>query len=570
MKPVRLAAAATTILPRWGLISLCLLYMVPGILRRDPWRTDDAAGFGIMWTMAHGSLSDWLAPNIAGLAMPQEGPLAFWLGAILIKLFGWLTGDALAARFSTLLFFAIGAVAIWRTVYVLGRRQEAQPLKLAFGGQPAPRDYGRTLADGALLIYIACLGLLLRSHETAAPALQVSLVAASLYAGTCLFDAKTWRSAIGLGFSLGCLVLTRGWIVPVALYASLIVLAFWRERQLVSKLLLSLLIAGLLPLCWIMLHEWQQPAPGFIAEWLQWHQTQIAKTGLHTFALLTKSLIWFAWPAWPIAFWAMYAWRRQHVLHIQLPAIALFGVLITCVFSNLAGNADLLPLLPPLVMLAAFGLPTFKRGGINAIDWFSVMTLTAIAAFIWLGWIAKQTGWPAQLAKNAFRLAPGFKPEFNFLAFAVALAATIGWGLLLQWRLARKPPVLWRAVVLSTGGVVLCWLLLMTLWLPWLNYGKSYATVAEQIQSTLPVNYDCVTADGIGPAQRASFAYLGEVKFAKKNQKHCDYLLVQDNDVRHKHSDAIKKISADYTLLWQGRRASDRDESFRLFARKSP
>lgn len=152
----------------------------------------------------------------------------------------------------------------------------------------------------------------------------------------------------------------------------------------------------------------------------------------------------------------------------------------------------------------------------------------------------------------------------------MALAATIGWGLLLQWRLARKPPVLWRAVVLSTGGVVLCWLLLMTLWLPWLNYGKSYATVAEQIQSTLPANYDCVTADGIGPAQRASFAYLGEVKFAKKNQRHCDYLLVQDNDVRHKHSDAIKKISADYTLLWQGRRASDRDESFRLFARKSP
>jgi hypothetical protein len=69
----------------------------------------------------------------------------------------------------------------------------------------------------------------------------------------------------------------------------------------------------------------------------------------------------------------------------------------------------------------------------------------------------------------------------------------------------------------------------MTLWLPWLNYGKSYATVAEQIQSTLPANYDCVTADGIGPAQRASFAYLGSVKFAKKNQKHCDYLLVQDN-----------------------------------------
>jgi len=71
MKPVRLPAAATLALPRWGLIALCLLYILPGMLRRDPWKTDDAAGFGIMWTMAHGSLADWLSPNIVGLAMPN-------------------------------------------------------------------------------------------------------------------------------------------------------------------------------------------------------------------------------------------------------------------------------------------------------------------------------------------------------------------------------------------------------------------------------------------------------------------------------------------------------------------
>ena len=134
----------------------------------------------------------------------------------------------------------------------------------------------------------------------------------------------------------------------------------------------------------------------------------------------------------------------------------------------------MLPLLPPLAIMAAFGLPTMKRGAINAIDWFSVMTLTGCAAFIWLFWIAKQTGWPAKLARNALKLVPGFKPEFGLLAFLIAVAATIGWIVLVHWRMSRQPSVLWRAVVLSSGGVILCWVLLMTLFLPWLNYGKSY------------------------------------------------------------------------------------------------
>jgi len=177
MKPVRLPASATLALPRWALFALCLLYILPGLVGRDPWKPDDAAGFGIMWTMANGTLADWLSPNIVGLAMPEEGPLAFWLGAICIKLFGWLVGAPMAARIAPICFFLLGSTAVWYTTYLLGRRTEAQPLKLAFGGQPEPKDFGRTLADGALLIYLGCLGLLVHSHGTTSEALQVSLLA---------------------------------------------------------------------------------------------------------------------------------------------------------------------------------------------------------------------------------------------------------------------------------------------------------------------------------------------------------------------------------------------------------
>ena len=572
MKPVRLPAAATLALPRWGLAVMCLLYILPGILRRDPWKTDDAAGFGIMWTMAHGSLADWLAPNIAGLSMPNEAPLAFWIGALLIKLFGWLLTDAVAARMSVLVFFAIGVVSVWRTAFVLGRRNEAQPLKLAFGGQPAAMDYGRTLADGAVLIYVACLGLLLRSHETATPALHVALVAAAFYAAACLFDKANTRAAAGLGITLGLLVLARGWTVPLALWISLLMLATLRYRDVTLHLVRTTLPIGLLiPLVWVLAHRALMPGSAEITDaWLNTNLHMLSWPRLATLGFLSKTLVWYTWPAWPIAAWTVWAWRSQATLHVLLTTSGVAALLLLNLFTTSPKDHELLSLLPPLAILATFGLPTLKRGAINAIDWFSVMTLTAIASFIWLGWIAKQTGWPEKLAKNAFKVAPGFEPEFNFLATFVALATTVGWVLLLRWRLGRQPSVLWRAVVLSTGGLVLCWVLLMTLWLPWLNYAQSYSSVAAEIETHLPTSYRCVDTDGVGPAQRASFGYLGQVNFSRNSKNSsCDLLLVQDDGLRRRGG-SLKKIEGDVTLLWQGRRASDRHEFFRLYKRNSP
>ena len=140
MKPVRLPAAATVALPRWAIFALCLLYILPGLIGRDPWKGDDASAFGVMWTMAHGSLSDWLWPHVAGMPTPEKGPLAYWIGALFIRLFGGVFGDPMAARLAGGIFFMIGAVSVWYATYLLGRRPEAQPMKLAFGGQPDPRD----------------------------------------------------------------------------------------------------------------------------------------------------------------------------------------------------------------------------------------------------------------------------------------------------------------------------------------------------------------------------------------------------------------------------------------------
>src|SRR5450830_1553962 len=541
MKPVRLPASATRALPRWALLALGLLYILPGLIGRDPWKNTDATSFGIMWTMAHGTLLDWFQPNVVGLMLPTESPLTYWLGAISIKLFGWLLGDPLASQVATVGFFLIGSLSIWYTTYLLGRRPEAQPLQLAFGGQPEPRDFGRTLADGAFLIYLGFLGLLLHSHETSAKTLQIALVAYALYSAVRVFDTNKLQQSLSLGTVLGLLVLTHGWLLPSAL----VICVVW-----------VLAIGALLP-----------EASAQFSTWLSWNIYQLNWPTLASLKFFAKYGVWFAWPAWPFAGWAVYAWRRQpHSLHISLP-LAFFIPLTLLVLLNVHSEEGiLLPLLPALAILAAFGLPTMKRGAINAVDWFSVMTLTTCAAFIWIGWIAKETGWPAQIAKNAYKLAPGYQPGFNMIALTVAILTTIFWILLVHWRISRRPSVLWRAVVLSSGGVVLCWVLLMTLWLPWVNYGKSYAGVAQQIEERMSAVKQCVESN-VGPAQRASFAYFGHVHFEDRPDMRCDFLLLQDSIDNQNAEQMLRQYQGSWQLLWEGRRPSDRDERFRLYRR---
>ena len=569
LKPVRLPASATNALPRWALFGLCLLYILPGLFGRDPWKTEDAAAFGVMWTMANGGIEDWLWPHIVGLPAADKGPLAFWIGAICIKLFGWLLGDPLAARIATATFFLLGTLAVWYTTYLLGRRPEAQPLRLAFGGQPEPSDYGRTLADGALLIYLGCLGLLLHSHSTSTEALQVSMVALSLYGATRLFEVRSLASAAILGLALGLTLLARGWVVPLALWLGLLLLAILRDRALIGRLILvSLPVAIAVGSTWLLASKMVRPFNSSPYDaWMIWNLGQIGLPTWNSLRFFVKNGIWAVWPAWPFAGWAVYAWRRQFpTLHVTLPLIFFIAAALLALLNPRPDEGVLLPMLPPLAILAAFGLPTMKRGAINAVDWFSVMTLTTCAAFIWLGWIAKQTGWPAQLAKNAFKLAPGFKPEFSLIAFAIAVLGTVGWFVLVHWRVSRRPSVLWRAVVLSSGGVILCWLLLMTLWLPWINYGKSYSGVARQIAERLPAGEYCVETN-VGPAQRASFAYYGGVPFADFEDGRCKYLLLQDNRRNKDDSKLLKRADEQWRLLWEGRRPADRQERFRLYQR---
>ncbi|MBB3120671.1 ArnT family glycosyltransferase [Pseudoduganella violacea] len=571
MKPVRLPAAATLALPRWALYALGLLYILPGLIGREPWKNDDAASFGVMWTMAQGGWQDWLWPNVAGLSMPEEGPLAFWLGALGIKLFGWLLGDVLGARVATIGVFLLGTLSLWYATFNLGRRPEAQPLRLAFGGQPEPNDFGRTLADAAALIYLGCLGLLVHSHESTSEALQTSLLALTLYRAVRYMEKPSLRNAALIGLALGLMTLTRGWVTPAALLLALFLcgrfLALPVGRAL-RDLALAAATALLVTLPWLLAAVLSRPyGQEPLAAWAAWNLNQLALPGTYSLRAFLRVGVWFFWPAWPFALWAVYAWRRQsNLLHIVVPTafVSVASLLALCHPNPEQGQ--FLMLLPPLAIMAAFGLLTMKRGAINAIDWFSVMVLTLCAAVLWIFWYAQLTGWPPRPAHNVLKLLPGFQPELHVLALVVAGIATAGWFALVHWRISRQPSVLWRAVVLSSGGLILIWILLMTLFLPHMNYSKSYAAVAHQAAASVPAGTRCIDSN-VGPAQRASFAYFGHLPFARVDDGNCSMLLWQDSTRGRSKKDLAAPPAPHWQLVWEGRRASDRSERFRLFRR---
>ncbi len=566
MRPsiVRLPAAATRALPRWILLAMCAVYIAAGLLGRDPWKNEDAAGFGVMWTMVNGGWHDWLLPNLAGKAITTSGPLMYWLGAISIRIFSPWFAPTDASRIVTGLLFYATCLFVWYGSYLLGRRNEVQPFKYAFGGEPSPADYGRTIADGALLILLGCFGLAERGHETTPEIAQFACVAMLLYGLIRSLD-KPVQGALWWGVALGLLSLAANPVLVIAMLAGTLGLSCW-----VGTLRLSRLLGIGLPIFVVLAVSWPitagltlaEPARHYLYDWSMGSLREFNGPNAHPLLYALKNLLLFTWPAWPLAVWSWYSWASlRRAPHISIPVSIISPLLIVILLQSHQTNRLFILLLPGLAILAAFSLPTLKRGAINAMDWFALLSFTILSSFVWLVWIAALTGFPVSIAHNLARLVPGFYAEFSGFRLAFALLVTGCWILLVRWRLARAPRVLWRSVILSSAGTTLMWVLLMTLWLPFVNYGRTYRDVALQIAARLPATYQCIWPVRLGDAQLASFAYFGKMRFGFGDQK-CDVLLRQDIAG---YSEPTSPRPYRWKFLWEGHRPADRKERFRLY-----
>lgn len=570
--PARLTEKAAAKLPRLMLVSVGLVYILAGLFFRDPWKSDDVIGIAAMLSMvSHDAAGQWFLPTIGDFAHAQDGPLATWAGALSILVFAplleWfippLDAAITAARLPNLLWFLILTFCFWRALYTLSQTGAAQPLALPFGGEPSKRDYGRMIADAGLLLLVATVGIIWRMHETSAVPLSLALVALLFY-GWVHMPKYPKMATLLIGLALGASFLNRALIafLPLLLGSIAVFALVKQQRQYYRQFLLSLLIAfGLIILWWFAV---QQNNALWLTEWKRWHLEQLQDWSWYQLSNSLRDLIWFLWPTWPLALLAIWSWRNWwSAPHIALPGALSLAVLLMIILLPQAFEPEYIFLALPSAALAAFALPTLRRGAINALDWFAVMCYSLTAMTVWLGWIAQQTGWPPKIARSIQRQTVGFEPEILWLALVIAITGSILWLLLVRWRLTQRPPALWRGTVLSAAGLITTWLLLVTLWMPTLNYARSYRDVTLELGQALNIHNparDCIYAN-INLGQRASFYVFDKLQFS--TQRSCP-LWLQQTSPKFSVEEQNKGIPPNAELLWQGRRGGDRNEMFRL------
>ncbi len=504
--PAIVAQGSVKRLPRIALWLFCLAYVLPGFLGRGPWKRADITTYGYMAELAHGK-SDWWHPTLVGMGPEVHALAPYWFGAWAIQMApSWLPSD-MAARIPFMILLIISLISVWYGTYYLARSPLAQPVAFAFGGEAQPTDYARAVADGGLLAFIASLGLAQLAHETTPALAQLCFTGLLFYA----VAALPYRPiAPGLAATIGLTGLTLSGAPTVGLCLGLgCTMVYLLESKDTQSHPLSSRIraAGLLAItvvCALLASQ--------LDLW-RWY-IDLPQANLAEWESLGRLFLWFTWPTWPLALWTLWRWRRQLLVdrfssrHLWLP---LWFVTIASVATLTTSAADrsLLLALPALSALAAFALPTLSRSMAALIDWFTLIFFSGCALIIWIVWISMQTGVPAQPAANVARLAPGFIHSFSFTTFLIALSASIIWAWLVIWRIGKHRTAIWKSVVLPAGGAALCWLLLMTLWLPMLDFARSYAPLVKQISVLLPDKPKCVFGLGLSRSQIAALQFHG-------------------------------------------------------------
>ncbi len=546
-------------LPLAALVSLAATYLLFGLVGHAPWKSHDAIGVGVMHQMLNGAgLDNWLVPRLAGERYLEDGPLYYALAALCAKLLSFAFAAHDAARIAS-------AISVGAAIWLL--RTAARQL------------HGRNESDNAALVLIGCLGLFVHAHEVLAA--NGALAGAALawlgitratrtIANAGVDGTAARRNALVAGLMFGAGAAIALWskgpapVLPLlasALAAPLLGSA-WRTRAWWAFVATGLAIVAAALFLWLMALHMDNPV--LPAAWLQ---AQVdffaAPTGARVLEQL-QLLSWAAWPAWPLALWALWDRRRRLRNDPLLPTVAgAIAALAVFLFASDVNELASLPLLPPLALLAGAGVLVLRRGAANAMTWFGAMTFTLLGALVWLGWVAMMTGIPKQIALNFAKLEPGHVPQFSAWALSIGLLLTLAWVCLI----ARSERSLQKSAAIWAGGVTFLWSLTMTLWLPWIDYGKTYAPVSASLSAALrkaelPANA-CIASRGLGESQRAAFDYHARIVTRRLEvvpNAHCPALLIQGS------AGASDRVDAGWRRIWEGNRPRDR-ERYRLYVR---
>jgi len=520
------------------LLLLCVFWVLLGLVGHAPWKPIESGSINVVsHIMDGGSL---IAPLATAQSTIETPPLYYLIAAAGAKTFAPLLTMHDGARLMN---------ALWMTIVLL------------MVGMTGRELWVRGVGRHATFIMIGTIGLVMSAHSLTPEIAGLAASATGFYSLS-LSKRRPWRASALLGVALGVGFLSNG-VLPLLILLSTILVLFtcfkaWRTLSFAKVVSTALLISIPFISTWLVLMYIQQPA--MLSAW--WMNT------LNDFKQLNHSyflriLIWYAWPALPLALWGLWRYRAQLLSKpkFQLILVFFFCALLFLGLSAERRDLSALTLLLPLVALGAGSVEHLKRGAAAALNWFGISLFGIIGFLIWLGWFAMMTGHPAKIKVRMQFLSATQDIAFNWLAFILALILTVIWLVAcLRARQTNKSTVTNWAVGMTFG-----WGLLMTLWLPMIDSAKSYEKVFTSLNNALPKNHTCLNSLEVGKSQLLLLNYYTDIElqpFETTQTLDCNLYLIQDQ-----RGVAKMQPGDEWKMVWHGKRAADRRESFRLFER---
>jgi 4-amino-4-deoxy-L-arabinose transferase-like glycosyltransferase len=522
------------------LLILCAIWILTGLIGHAPWKPLESTSISIVKSILDGGSQ--IAPLAKGDSTLEAPPLYYAVAALSAKLF------------SAILLLHDGARvfnSIWLTILLL------------MIGMTGREMWSRGVGRHATFIMIGSVGLMLSAHSLNHEIAALSALATGFYA-LALFNRRQGRATLFFGLAIGMGFLIDGIVTPLILLCAALTLFIlfkaWRRQSFVLFVLISALLATPFIVGWLwLIHQY------FPEIYIDWMNRLKAPFIYENHAYFCRILIWYAWPALPLALLGIWKFRAAVFSQprFQLPIVFFVVSFIILGFASTNKDIQALPLLIPLVVIGAGSVEQLKRDFAAALNWFAVTLFSTLGLLIWLGWLAIVTGFPEKLQERMRFLSGLYTLNFELKIFVLAILMTLIWFIVsLRAKLTKRSTVTNWAI-----GMTFVWCLLMTLWLPMIDSAKTYANVFTSLKKAMPAEATCINSLNVGKAQAYLFDYYTNITlqpFERTQQLNCNLYLIQDEKGTGKMIPG-----AEWQLIWQGKRAADRKESFRLFQRQA-
>lgn len=526
----------------WAFVLMTFAWLWPGVFSHDLWNPGEPQLLVVIEGFEqHGG---W-QPMLFEQAFFQIAPVYVWLAAVFRTLFApWAMDYYAAARLTSVFFTVLGLISC---------------------GMAGFRLLGQQHGRHVVLILLGSVGLLPMTHFLSGFSVVFAAVGLVFW-GFAIARKQLIMASLLCALGLVLLVQSGGWLWPVLVAVVGAILwqhPCWHEVRfgvfLLTSLAVALPVAAVYPLAlWLTQPEfftlyWQHFVFGV------WGGFSGINIDFSLFYYL-KHLIWFAFPALPLAVWTVWRtklWQQTYGV-LALVWLAVFGLFLMLLSEQ---HQDwLVLLLVPLALLGAAQLDGLRRGAAAFLNWFGMMTFGLAAVFLWLGFVAMNFGFPAKLAQRAAYFSPYYTRDLDVLPIVFACLFTPLW----LWAMTRRQIRGRQALSNWAAGTTLVWALLLTLFLPWLDAAKSHRPVVQNMQSMLPetiriallANRECLYIAPDDIITRIAWQQYGQLRFSTDNKLLCRY---------HLGVFQAARLPETAKIVWQGHRPRNKNEIFVLY-----